>query len=275
LNEIKRLQLGNEFVVEFFAPPSEDIIRRIQTSIPKYNVEMSPETHDETIRHAFGRPFDNRKLEDAIVNFLERGCGRIDLFFMIGLPRQTYESVLETVDYCEYLLAAYGAKKNLHPYIAPLAPFIDPGSAVWERPEAYGYRLFARTLADHRQLMDSAVSWKDFLNYETKWMTRDEIVDSTYEAALRLNNHKQKYGLIQKRTADTLQNRMHSARAQLRRINDMTESGQRNSSAWRKLQDELRGTLMSTLYQKEELNWPIGVSRFNLPGILSRLLKRT
>ncbi len=274
LDEIKRLHLRNEIVIEFFAPPPNDVINRIQTSISRYNVEMSPESHDENIRHAFGRPFDNRQLEDAIASFIETGCGRIDVFFMIGLPQQTYESVLETVDYCEYLLATYGKRKNLHPYIAPLAPFLDPGSAVWERPEAYGYRLFARTLADHRQLMESAVTWKDFLSYETDWMTRDEIVDSTYEAALRLNRHKQKYGLIQKRTADLLENRMHRARAQLRRIQDMTASGQRNSPAWRKLQDELRGALVSTLYHQEELNWPIGRSRFNLPGILSRLLKR-
>jgi radical SAM superfamily enzyme YgiQ (UPF0313 family) len=235
---------------------------------------MSPESHDESIRHAFGRPFDNRQLEDAIASLIDNGCGRIDVFFMIGLPRQTYESVLETVDYCEYLLATHGNRKNLHPFIAPLAPFLDPGSAIWERPETYGYRLFAHTLADHRQLMESAVTWKDFLSYETKWMTRDEIVDSTYEAALRLNHHKQKYGLIQKHTTDLVENRIYRARAQLQRIKEMTESGQRNSLAWRNLQDELRGALMSTLNHKDELNWPVGVSRFNLPGILSRLLKR-
>lgn len=274
LDEIKRLRIRKEIVIEFFAPPPENVIRRIQTSIPRYNVEMSPETHDEIIRRAFGRPFDNRQLENAIASLIDNGCGRIDVFFMIGLPRQTYDSVLETVEYCEHLLATYGKRKNLHPYIAPLAPFLDPGSAVWERPEAYGYRLFARSLADHRQLMESAVSWKDFLSYETDWMTRDEIVDSTYEAALRLNDHKQKYGLIQKKTAELLSNRMQTARAQLQRIKDMTESGQRNSSAWRELQDELRGVTMSSLYHKEELNWPIGASRFNLPGILSRLLKR-
>jgi B12-binding domain/radical SAM domain protein len=274
LDEIKRLQLRNQFVIEFFTPPPEDVIRRIQASIPRYNVEMSPESHDETIRHAFGRPFDNRQLEDAIASFVEKDCGRIDVFFMIGLPRQTYESVLETVDYCEYLLATYGKRKNLHPYIAPLAPFLDPGSTVRERPETYGYRLFARTLADHRQLMETAATWKDFLSYETKWMTRDEIVDSTYEAALRLNSHKRKHGLIQQRTADLLENRIYRARAQLQRIDDMTENGQRDSLAWHNLQDELRGALMSTLYHKEELNWPIGALRFNLPGILSRLLKR-
>ncbi len=274
LDEIERLKLRNEFVIEFFAPPTEDVIRRIQASIPRYNVEMSPETHDERIRHAFGRPFDNQQLEDAIASFIEHGCGRIDVFFMIGLPRQTWESVMETVDYCEYLLATYGKGKILHPFIAPLAPFLDPGSAIWEQPEAYGYRLFAHTLADHKQMMESAVTWKDFLSYETKWMTRDEIVDSTYEAALRLNNHKQKYGLIQKHTADLLEGRIHRAQAQLQQIKDMTDSGQRNSLTWRRLQDELRGAPMSTLYHKQEFNWPAGGSRFNLPGILSRLIKR-
>ena len=33
-------------------------------------------------------------------------------------------------------------------------------------------------------------------------MTRDEIVDSTYEAGLRLNRLKERFGLIDKETAD-------------------------------------------------------------------------
>ncbi len=274
LEEIQQLKLRNEIVIEFFAPPSADVIRRVRKSIPKYNVEMSPESHDESIRRAFGRPFDNRELEDAISGFIDNGCGRIDVFFMIGLPHQTYASVMETVDYCEYLLATYGKRKNLHPFIAPLAPFMDPGSIVWEQPGAHGYRLLARTLDEHRQLMESAVTWKDFLSYETQWMSRDEIVDSTYEAALRLNQHKRKHGVIQASTADNLERRMQRSRAQLQRIDELTRSGQRGSAAWRRLQDELRGTLMSTLYAKEELNWPIGVSRFRVGGILSRWLSQ-
>ena len=96
---------------------------------------------------------------------------------MIGIPEQTVPSVKETIDYCEELLektkrAGHGGK--LHPYISPLAPFLDPGSRAFQEPAKHGYRLFHRTLEEHRQAL-LAPSWKYTLNYETKWMTREEL----------------------------------------------------------------------------------------------------
>ena len=72
------------------------------------------------------------------------GCKRVDLFFMIGLPHQDYPSVMETVDYCGELMTRFGGQRQRRvlPLIAPLAPFIDPGSAIFEDPEKYGYRFF-------------------------------------------------------------------------------------------------------------------------------------
>jgi hypothetical protein len=34
------------------------------------------------------------------------------------------------------------------------------------------------------------------LSYETRWMTRDEIVQSSYQAGLRLNALKERFGLL-------------------------------------------------------------------------------
>ncbi len=274
LDEIKRIRFRNELVFEFFTPPSADIISRVRASAPRYNVEMSPESHDESVRRAFGRPFSNEQLEKSIQTCIEQDCGRIDLFFMIGLPKQNYQSVMETIDYCEYLLSTYGHNKTLHPFIAPLAPFIDPGSAVWEQPEAHGYRLFARTLREHRELMDSAITWKQFLNYETDWMSRDEIVDSTYEAALRLNNLKQKYDLISQKNVAMVEQNARTSREQLKRIDALIASGQQGSAAWKRLEDDLKTIVTDTICYKEEINWPTSFYRFNVAGIISQLLGR-
>jgi B12-binding domain/radical SAM domain protein len=274
LDEIKRIRFRNELVFEFFTPPSADIISRVRASAPRYNVEMSPESHDESVRRAFGRPFSNEQLEKSIQTCIEQDCGRIDLFFMIGLPKQNYQSVMETIDYCEYLLSTYGHNKTLHPFIAPLAPFIDPGSAVWEQPTAHGYRLFARTLREHRELMDSAITWKQFLNYETDWMSRDEIVDSTYEAALRLNNLKQKYDLISQKNVAMVEQNARTSREQLKRIEALIATGQQGSAAWRRLEDDLKTMVTDTICYKEEINWPTSFYRFNVAGIISQLLGR-
>jgi radical SAM superfamily enzyme YgiQ (UPF0313 family) len=111
------------------------------------------------------------------------GCKRVDLFFMIGLPYQDYLSVIETVRYCEGLLERYGSNGRILPMIAPLAPFIDPYSNIFEEPERFGYKLFCKTLREHRQAM-LMPSWKYTLNYETIWMTRDDIVRATYDGAV-------------------------------------------------------------------------------------------
>jgi len=273
LDEIKKANLKNEIALEFFAPPTEDLIRRIQEAIPKYNVEMSPESHDEQIRQAFGRPFNNQQLENAVRACIEHDARRIDLFFMIGLSGQTYSSVMETLDYCEYFLKTYGKKKNLHPFISPLAPFVDPGSEVWEHPEQYGYRFFGRTLDEHRQLMESALSWKYFLDYETQWMTRDEIVLATYEAGIRLNELKRRYGLIPQKIADLVEHRAKSAMGYIKLIDEIVKKGGEHLEDWSKIAYEIRDMNIHTICYKEELNWPVSFFKFNVFKILAHVLK--
>ncbi len=273
LDEMKKLHLKNEIAFEFFVPPTEEFLIRLKESVPKYNVEISPEAHDEEIRRAFGRPFNNQQLEDSIQACIKHDCRRIDLFFMIGLPKQTYTSVMETINYCEYLLNAYGRKENLHPFIAPLAPFIDPGSQVWEDPEKYGYRLFARTLEEHRQMMDSALSWKYFLNYETRWMTRDEIVSATYEAGLRLNELKRRHGLISEKMADVVENRAKTAVKYLKLLDEILRKGEEGKKDLESISREIRDYSVGTICDKEELNWPIRLYKYNIFKILGSVIR--
>jgi len=186
LKEMKEKPVSNHIAFEFFVPPKRHQLERIAESITHFNIEISPESHDEEIRRAFGRPYDNPSLERMIRDAIEFGCKRIDVFFMTGLPKQTAQSVLDTVDYCRSLLEQVQPYRRLLPFISPLAPFLDPGSMVFEEPENYGYRLLYKTVEEHRKAL-LAPSWKYILNYETQWMTRDEIVYSTYEAGKRLN----------------------------------------------------------------------------------------
>ncbi len=203
LESIKRYRINNEIAIEFFKPPPEAFIRKVADSIINFNVEISPESHDPKIREAFGKHYTNKELEGSIEAFLVAGCKRIDIFFMIGLPYQDYSSVIETARYCEDLLRRYGNTKRLLPMIAPLAPFIDPGSSIFEEPARFGYRLFYRTLREHREAM-LMPSWKHTLNYETEWMNKDEIVRATYDAALMLLDIKARYEVIGKESADAI-----------------------------------------------------------------------
>jgi B12-binding domain/radical SAM domain protein len=268
LRLLREQKLDNHVVLEFFDIPPLEALEVIAASIPHLNVQLSPETHDPNIRAAFGRPYDNHRMEQMIERLLDLGCHKFDLFFMIGLPGQNQESVMDTVGYLDRLLERYGRTKKLFPYISPLAPFVDPGSRVFENPESHGYKLFCRTLEEHRRALLQP-SWKQMLNYETVWMTRDQIVDSTYESALRLNRVKLKHALIKPKTFTRIERRIRQAQAVIREIDQQLAGAdgvdKRGEPSRRDNPDGILRTLKtSTICDKGELRWPVRFLRFNL-----------
>ncbi|MHC4248215.1 MAG: hypothetical protein ACYS9X_03725, partial [Planctomycetota bacterium] len=74
-------------------------------------------------------------------------------------------------------------------------PFLDPGSRAFEDPEAHGYRVFRRSLADHAEALLTP-RWQEALSYETEWLSREEIGAATYDSTLRLSRAKARHGLI-------------------------------------------------------------------------------
>ena len=278
LEEMKRRPITNHIAFEFFIPPSRRHLERIAQSITNFNIEISPESHDEEVRRAFGRPYGNESLERMIADAIDLGSKRIDLFFMTGLPKQTYQSVLDTVDYCHSLLKRSQPYNKLLPFISPLAPFLDPGSAVFEEPERYGYRLLYRTIEEHRQAL-MAPSWKYILNYETEWMGRDEIVASTYEAGKRLNRLKAEFGLVDPKTAGSVEMRIEGALGMMKeidRIMSLPDMRERETALDSTLngRTSLQTYSMSTVCEKKELEWPTRFIRMNFIKILKTLLTR-
>ena len=278
LRAMKEKPVSNHIAFEFFVPPTRHQLERIAESIPNFNIEISPESHDEEIRHAFGRPYDNPSLEQMIRDAIEFGCKRIDVFFMTGLPKQTAQSVLDTVDYCRSLLGQVQPYRKLLPFISPLAPFLDPGSIVFEEPEKYGYRLLYKTVEEHRKAL-LAPSWKYILNYETQWMTRDEIVYSTYEAGKRLNRLKVDLGLIDAKTAESVEQRIEMAVQMMKEIDRIVALSGLNEKdiEWGgALQGRfsLETYSMSTVCGKKELEWPTRFLRMNFFKILKTILTR-
>lgn len=254
-------------ILELFGPASREYLQQVKDALPNFVLEVSLESHDPAVRRAFGKGYDNAAIEATLAHALEVGCQRLDVFFMIGLPRQTYQSVLETVDYCSALLERFagGPKPRLYPFISPLAPFVDPGSPVFEEPERHGYRFFYRTLEEHRQALVQP-SWKYVLNYETRWMTRDEIVASSYEAGLRLNRLKARYGLVAAEQAAATEARIRKAVALSAEIDRIValpdEDARRERLAALKAQVDQAN--MSTVCDKRELELPVGLLKLNV-----------
>lgn len=264
LERLQRARLPNEIVFEFLDLPPAAFLRDIDRHVDCWSMELSPDSHDHEVRRAQdGEPsYSNEDMEAVFTEALRLRCRRIDVFFMIGLPQQTRESVMQTVDYCERLFRL--GDRRLACFISPLGPFIDPGSRGFEEPERFGYRLFARTLEEHRQLLVQP-TWERILNYETQWMTRRELVDATYDAAERLNELKRHHHRISARSARSVAARIRAARALRARLD---AAGDAEPSA--ELTGEITRFSVSTVCDKGELFWPRHIVNFRA-GELVRL----
>ncbi len=251
---------------ELFDAAPKDFYKRVAKAIPNFVIEISMESHDEKVRRAFGRPYSNLEIEQSINDALDAGCQRLDLFFMVGLKEQTYENVMETVDYSKKMLETYssGGEHRVIPFISPLAPFLDPGSRAFEEPEKHGYTLFARTLEEHRQRLLEP-SWKYVLNYETKWMNRDQIVNATYEAGRRLNQIKGENGVISREKAEATEIRITRAvelMAEIDQVMLIPDTVTRKLKL-NELKHHVDNSNESTVVDKRELEAPIKGMKIN------------
>ena len=261
---LREAHVANEVVFEFFDLPPLDFLHRIDSTVARWSMEISPDSHDHAVRRAQeGEPlYDNEQLESVLSEALRLRCNRLHVYFMIGMPRQTYQSVQDTISYCEHLFRI--SDRRLSCFISPMGPFVDPGSRVFENPDKFGYRLFARSLEEHRQLLVQP-SWESILNYETNWMSRAELVDATYDAAERLNELKLKYRRITCRRGDEVANRIKAARE----IRSRLAAGARRPDD--RLDADLKGEIarfsQSTVCDKRELFWPRHLINFRLAEI--------
>jgi B12-binding domain/radical SAM domain protein len=251
----------NHIVLELFTPAGREYFDRVASSFDNFAFQISPETHDEEIRELISKPYSNEELERNITWALESGCSKFDVFFMIGLPQQTRESVMETVRYCGHLLRKFGPRVN--PSIGPLAPFIDPGCSYFREPERYGYRLIHHTLEDYAKASLSP-HWRDLLGYETEWMTRQDIVDVTYEALLALNSIKVNNGLISPGHASLNDRRIKDTVSLLKMVDDILDlqDASLQTVELEKLSRESQQLSEQLYLPKEELMWPVVGGRF-------------
>lgn len=197
------------------------------------------------------------------------------MFFMIGLPEQTPSSALESANYTRRLYAQNNNDHRLMVYTSPLAPFLDPGSFAFENPEKFGYRLFARTLEDHRARLESP-NWKDVLSYETVNLNRDQIVQASYDAADRLNDVRVEVGLMTMEELKEREARSMDARQLLAEV-DMAMSIKdlrEREDTLARLKQRGEDLMESTICQKRDLEWDSHSVFRSIPRVMYSLVFR-
>ncbi len=272
--EINRLGVDNHIAFELFVPAGDEFFSMVNHYIGEYSMEFSPDSHDEIVRLAMGKGYDNKSIEKTVTSSFKNGCVRFDLFYMNGLPSQTVESAMNSVRAAKGLWESVKKDDGLFIYNAPFAPFVDPGSRAFENPDKWGYRFFARTLEEHRRLLDNP-SWKLVLSYETKWMTRDQIADTSYDAANELARIEFEAGRIPEEMYRTRVERTEYARDVMKRIDDImaiADKEERESKLWG-IKQEGEDLMNSTINNKKDLDWKTGSIWSNTPRVVRGLLK--
>jgi clorobiocin biosynthesis protein CloN6 len=193
LDAVREFQYSNVFFEQFHLPKPE-MMQKMAAATRAY-IMLSPESHDPVISRLAGRgTYTMEQMEEWIPKALDAGIAGVMVWFFIGMPKQTKESVRATVAYCEKLLRQYRGNGVL-PLLCPMVPFLDPGSRFFEEPQKHGYKIFYRTAEQHRQAMVEPL-WANRLNYETDWLTRREIQEITYESIDRLIEVKSELGIL-------------------------------------------------------------------------------
>lgn len=274
---LKKQKLKNELVIELFYPADDEFFAMVKDSIPKWSLQFTLETHVEAIRKLNGKfNCTNQEIEDTLASAFKYGCRKVDIFFMTGIPKQNYQQAVECVDYCRHLLEKFNGDKRISLFVAPLAPFLDPGSLAFEKPDVYGYKKFCQTLEDHRHQLTKP-SWKHILSFETDAMTKDEIVDSTYETSLRLNQLKYDYRLIDEETYNLTEYRIKNAQQIIKEIDEIVALDDESQRKVRMLEIKEKVNQLNrySICGKDEMKWPMHERFFNilpLSGVLTKLL---
>ncbi len=275
LEECRSRRIRNHVVVELFNGATPEYFQKLDKAFEGgWSIEFSPDSHDEKVRFALGKGYTNENIERTVAASFRNGCSRFDLFYMNGLPFQDRESALDSARAAERLWASVRRDDRLFIYNAPFAPFVDPGSRAFEEPEKWGYRLRARTLEDHRRLLDSP-SWKHVLSYETKWMTRDDVAEISYDAAQILAEKEFGAGRITEQEYRDRRERTEFARELMHKVDAIMEIGdpeEREARLW-ETKDEGTRMMNSTVCNKKDLDWETGSIWSNAPRIGVTLLK--
>jgi clorobiocin biosynthesis protein CloN6 len=174
---------------EQFHLTSDEVLKRMVAANKRTIITLSPESHDPRIAKLAGRGvYTNDEMEAWIERALETGIEQIDIWYFVGMPEQDEASVMESVDYCQHLLTRF-AGSRVNPMVCPMIPFLDPASTFFEYPEEHGYRVFYRSADEHRRGMERA-SIINRTNYETRWLTRRDLVHVGFNAVRRLMEAK-------------------------------------------------------------------------------------
>ncbi len=267
LEMLRRERVDIPLIFEAFLPFSRGFMREISRSVDDFTIEMSPDSGVEEVRRKIGRNYSNAALRDMLEKAFSCGCRQFDLYFSVGLGGQSEESIHATLKLAEQLMEEHRGRRLL-PFISPYAPFLDPGSIAYEHPERCGFVKFAESMMDHYRILDTGLSWKDFLSYRTTHLSREDIVRLSYQAALRLAELKAEAGIIDLDSLEEIRHRIEVSQDMIR----VVEAHRRGECSEVKMRESLMELRERVMIDRRELDWSKGLKFRRIVALLRKLI---
>jgi B12-binding domain/radical SAM domain protein len=191
LSLLQHRPVANSLTFELSDAAPSFLIQEIARAAPGFRLNIAPGSHDEIVRKRLGYSYSNKELESTIAAALKARARCVEVLFLVGLPGQTAESVIDTTAYCEYLLRRFDGDRRLSVSIGPCLE--TPNSAFCGSHESCGFKPRFGTFEQRLNSL-ALPGWKDRLEYQTAEMSAEHIVAATYDALIRLVRLKGKYG---------------------------------------------------------------------------------
>ena len=224
--------------LELFNPLDDHFIRCLVSNRPAEAIGLtfSPESGSDKVRIAHGRSYGN----EAILQTNEKCAANsvpIDFHFMIALGQESPESLNEMWSLWDQIMRRRTPTFFTSVDFGPMV-ILDPGSIAYEHPDKFGYKMLYTTFNEMRQRLRSP-SWVDWINYETRYMARDELVESIFKATEVWIRLFERYGIFDEARAE-------SERMRLRLEKELTREVQK---ALKNPDDEARARRLKELDQ--------------------------
>jgi B12-binding domain/radical SAM domain protein len=187
--------------LELFTPADDEFIRRLASDRPADAIAMSfsPESGSESVRRAHGRNYDNQSILKT-ADKCAASSVPIDFNFMIGLGQESFESLEEMWVLWNRIMSRKTPQFFTSVDFGPMV-LLDPGSIAYEKPARFGYRMLYTTFNEIQERLSSPI-WVDWINYETRYMKREQLVESIFKATEIWIQLYEKFELFDKERAD-------------------------------------------------------------------------
>ncbi len=180
---------GIHLVIEFFNPPNKDIIEKWLEiiSVKKITLEatISPDSGNYLVRKQLRRDYTNDQLLNSVKYLYERNIP-VSVYFMLGCPDDSDETISETLELSDDILTEYSKyftyEDVSHEVIGyEFMQIPDLGSEVYSNPEKYNIIINYNSFMSLVENIKNATHWSQLIGFTTKYFNQAEFVRQYYK----------------------------------------------------------------------------------------------